>query len=81
MLVSSSCVINLCVFLASGEDILEDDDYFTCITKAFETIGTAAKRRAYDSVDPFFADEVPDVIKDNSKDFLKTFTQVKKLEN
>jgi len=59
-----------------GEEILNDDDYFTCITKAFETIGTATKRRAYDSVDPFFNDEVPDVIKDNSKDFLKTFTQV-----
>merc|ERR1712001_673983 len=59
-----------------GEVILNDDDYFTCITKAFETIGTATKRRAYDSVDPFFNDEVPDVIKDNSKDFLKTFTQV-----
>merc|ERR1712051_305712 len=36
-----------------GEEILNDDDYFTCITKAFETIGTATKRRAYDSVDPF----------------------------
>jgi len=58
-----------------GEEVLGDDDYFTCITKAFETIGTAIKRRAYDSIDPFFNDDVPDVIKENSKDFLKTFTQ------
>merc|ERR1712083_1092901 len=37
-----------------GEDIREDDDYFTCITNAFENLGTANKRRAYDSVDPVF---------------------------
>ena len=46
-----------------GEDIREDDDYFTCITNAFENLGTANKRRAYDSVDPLFDDEIPDVIK------------------
>lgn len=25
---------------AKGEDIKPDDDYFTCITKAYETLGT-----------------------------------------
>merc|ERR1712223_2367350 len=59
-----------------GEEIREDDDYFTCITNAFENLGTANKRRAYDSVDPLFDDEIPDVIKDNSKDFIATFAPV-----
>ena len=61
---------------AQGEDIREDDDYFTCITKAFENLGTASKRRAFDSVDPLFDDEIPDPIKDNSKDFFATFAPV-----
>merc|ERR1712156_870611 len=59
-----------------GEEIREDDDYFTCITKAFENLGVSNKRRAYDSVDPLFDDEIPDVIKDNSKDFISTFAPV-----
>lgn len=25
---------------AQGEDVRTDDDYFTCITKAYETLGT-----------------------------------------
>lgn len=45
---------------ALGEDIREDDDYFTCITKAFETLGVPSKRRAYDSIDPEFDNDVPD---------------------
>lgn len=45
---------------ALGEEIREDDDYFTCITKAFEVLGVPNKRRAYDSVDPEFEDEIPD---------------------
>ena len=60
-----------------GEDIREDDDYFTCITRAFETLGTAVKRRAFDSVDPLFDDDVPDQIKDGSRtDFFSTFKPV-----
>ena len=45
-------------------------------TKAFENLGVSNKRRAYDSVDPLFDDEIPDVIKDNSKDFISTFAPV-----
>ena len=32
------------------QEIKEDDDYFTCITKAFEILGNPVKRRSYDSV-------------------------------
>lgn len=43
-----------------GEEIRADDDYFTCITKAWETLGNPVKRRSYDSVDPYFNDSLPD---------------------
>ncbi len=57
-----------------GEDIREGDDYFTCITAAFENLGTANKRRAFDSVDPLFDDEIPDAIKDSSsRNFFQDF--------
>lgn len=45
---------------AMGEEIRADDDYFTCITKAWEMLGNAIKRRSYDSVDPYFDDNIPD---------------------
>lgn len=46
---------------AMGEEIRADDDYFTCITKAWETLGNPVKRRSYDSVDPYFNDNLPDL--------------------
>jgi len=63
---------------ALGEDIREDDDYFTCITKAFEILGVPSKRRAYDSVDPEFDDQIPDqfsTTKQTKKDFFSTFAE------
>ncbi|XP_001602926.2 dnaJ homolog subfamily C member 2 isoform X1 [Nasonia vitripennis] len=45
---------------AMGEEIRADDDYFTCITKAWETLGNPVKRRSYDSVDPYFNDNLPE---------------------
>ncbi|XP_012223305.1 dnaJ homolog subfamily C member 2 [Linepithema humile] len=45
---------------AMGEEIRPDDDYFTCITRAWETLGNQIKRRSYDSVDPYFNDNLPD---------------------
>lgn len=45
---------------ALGEEIRPDDDYFTCITRAWETLGNPMKRRSYDSVDPYFNDDLPD---------------------
>ncbi|XP_037315683.2 dnaJ homolog subfamily C member 2 [Pungitius pungitius] len=45
---------------AAGEQIVEgDNDYFTCITKAMETLSDPVKRRAFDSVDPTFDNSVP----------------------
>lgn len=48
---------------AAGEEIREDDDYFTCITKAFEILGNSVKRRSFDSVDPLVDDDVPEMKK------------------
>lgn len=42
-----------------GETINPDDDYFTCITRAYEFLGVPAKRRSYDSIDPTFNDDFP----------------------
>uniref|UniRef100_A0A1I8P0R5 Uncharacterized protein n=1 Tax=Stomoxys calcitrans TaxID=35570 RepID=A0A1I8P0R5_STOCA len=44
---------------AKGEEVKTDDDYFTCITKAYEILGTPKTRRSYDSVDPEFDDGFP----------------------
>ncbi|XP_017862864.1 PREDICTED: dnaJ homolog subfamily C member 2 [Drosophila arizonae] len=44
---------------AKGEEVITDDDYFTCITKAYEILGTPKTRRSYDSVDPEFDDGFP----------------------
>lgn len=58
---------------AAGEDIKDDDDYFSCITKAFEILGNPQKRRSFDSVDPLFDDDVPEVLKNSKDDFFKKF--------
>lgn len=47
---------------AAGETVKEDD-YFSCITTAFETLINPERRKAFDSVDPTFDDGVPNVIK------------------
>ena len=55
----------------------EDDDYFSCITKAFDILGNPVKRKAFDSVDPLFDDSVPDALKkDNKESFYKVFAPV-----
>lgn len=62
---------------AAGEEIKEDDDYFSCITKALEVLGNPQKRRSFDSVDPTFNDDIPDVFKKESKDdFISVFGPV-----
>lgn len=58
---------------ALGEDIRTDDDYFTCITMAYETLGNLTKRRSYDSVDPEFDNAVPSG-GDLKEDFFKLFS-------
>nr|CAH7728239.1 unnamed protein product [Callosobruchus chinensis] len=56
---------------ASGEDV-KQDDYFTCITMAYETLGNPLRRRAYDSVDPEFDNNIPSG-SDLKGDFYETF--------
>ncbi|KAL3286675.1 hypothetical protein HHI36_001172 [Cryptolaemus montrouzieri] len=58
---------------AAGEEIKDDDDYFTCITMAYETLGNFQKRRAYDSVDPEFDNNLPSPIELKS-DFFRIFS-------
>lgn len=54
-----------------------DEDYFTCIIKAYEQLGISElKRRAYDSVDPLFDDSIPDEKQINSSNFFETFNCV-----
>jgi len=63
----------------AGEEVKEDDDYFSCITKAFEILGSPVNRRAFDSVDPLFNDDVPDALKKEKQgDFFKVFLPVLK---
>ncbi|KJH52230.1 DnaJ domain protein [Dictyocaulus viviparus] len=43
-----------------GESCFIGEDYFTCITKAYEQLGVSeSKRHAYDSVDQYFDDFIP----------------------
>lgn len=57
----------------AGEEIREEDDYFTCITRAYETLGTPAKRVSFDSVDPLFDEEIPDGKISKPEKFFKVF--------
>ncbi|ENN71806.1 hypothetical protein YQE_11540, partial [Dendroctonus ponderosae] len=57
---------------ALGEEIKPDDDYFTNITMAYETLGTLARRRAFDSVDPEFDNDIP-TSSELKKDFYDVF--------
>ncbi|XP_070558793.1 dnaJ homolog subfamily C member 2-like [Ptychodera flava] len=53
-----------------------DDDYFSCITKAYEILGNPQKRKSYDSVDPEFDDFVPFANQESKDNFYKVFTPV-----
>uniref|UniRef100_A0A1B0FA59 Uncharacterized protein n=1 Tax=Glossina morsitans morsitans TaxID=37546 RepID=A0A1B0FA59_GLOMM len=59
---------------AKGEEIDTDNDYFTCITKAYEILGTSKTRRSYDSVDPKFDDSLP-TQHDIENNFYPSFNQ------
>lgn len=50
-----------------------EDDYFTCITRAYEVLGSFAKRRSFDSVDPEFDESVPPVTQENKDNFFAVF--------
>lgn len=59
-----------------GEKVQGDDDYFTCITKAWETLGNKLKRRAYDSIDPKFDNSIPSKDMAKKSDFFDLFGPV-----
>lgn len=60
---------------AQGEEIRSDDDYFTCITKAYETLGIPNKRKSYDSIDPQFDDSIPSSAEIKKEGFIKAFAK------
>lgn len=60
----------------AGEAVRLDDDYFSCITKAYEILGNPIKRRGFDSVDPLFDDDIPDVKKENKDTFIEVYGPV-----
>lgn len=63
-----------------GENINPDDDYFTCITRAYEFLGVPLKRRSYDSVDAHFNDDLP-TQSEIDKDFYKSLGPCFKLNS
>ncbi|XP_023936552.1 dnaJ homolog subfamily C member 2 [Bicyclus anynana] len=58
---------------ALGEEVRSDDDYFTCITKAYEILGSPKSRRSYDSVDREVDDSIPSTSDIKKDGFFKTF--------
>lgn len=61
---------------SKGLQVREDDDYFTCITKAYEILGNPVKRRSYDSVDHHFNNEIPSVSSTSKENFYAAFGPV-----
>ncbi|KAG8181899.1 hypothetical protein JTE90_026058 [Oedothorax gibbosus] len=60
----------------AGEKVKDlDHDYFSCITKAYEILGTS-KRQSYDSVDPEFDDDIPPSNNYSKENFFELFTPV-----
>jgi len=50
-----------------------NEEAFTCIQKAYELLYTVEGKRAYDSVDPMFDNEVPNVTEHNKQNFHEIF--------
>nr|CDJ82179.1 Heat shock protein DnaJ and Myb domain containing protein [Haemonchus contortus] len=60
-----------------GEALPAGEDYFTCITKAYEQLGMSeAKRQAYDSVDHKFNDAIPSEKSVNKDNFFSELAPV-----
>ncbi|KAK2158365.1 hypothetical protein LSH36_172g04007 [Paralvinella palmiformis] len=53
-----------------------EEDYFTCITRAYEILGVPSKRRSYDSIDPEFDDSIPSVNAESKEHFYESFRPV-----
>ncbi|KIH54841.1 DnaJ domain protein [Ancylostoma duodenale] len=60
-----------------GDPLPAGEDYFTCITKAYEQLGMSeAKRQAYDSVDHKFNDSIPNEKSINKDNFFSELAPV-----
>lgn len=51
----------------------KERDFFACITKAHEILSNPVKRMSFDSVDPTFKEDVPQISDKNKKHFYKVF--------
>ncbi|KAJ9587209.1 hypothetical protein L9F63_019289, partial [Diploptera punctata] len=58
---------------ARGEEVHPDDDYFTCITRAYDILGNPRNRRSYDSVDPQFDNSLPVINEHSRNNFYEVF--------
>ncbi|KAK3746032.1 hypothetical protein QZH41_012984, partial [Actinostola sp. cb2023] len=56
--------------------LVTNEDYFMCITKANDTLSNRNRRRAYDSVDSTFDDDVPPMNNNNKANFFEVFDSV-----
>ncbi|KJE98126.1 zuotin, variant [Capsaspora owczarzaki ATCC 30864] len=54
----------------------DEDNFFKCLKKANEILSDTVKRRSYDSVDPTFNNNVPEVTDKNKKNFFAVFGPV-----
>lgn len=65
-----------------GESINPDDDYFTCITRAYEILGNSTRnsRKSYDSIDPLFNDDLP-TLSEVEKDFFGVLGPIFKMNS
>ncbi|CAG2119875.1 unnamed protein product, partial [Medioppia subpectinata] len=66
---------------ADGQVIDLDLDYYSCLTKAYEILGDAIKRRSYDSIDETFDDEIPANNAANKADFYRVYGNAFKLNS
>lgn len=57
-------------------NVVKDDDYFTCISKAYEILGNPVKRRSYDSVDEEFDNTIPTNCANSKQNFFTVFAPV-----
>ena len=61
---------------AEPKELSSEDQHFQCIVKAYEILSNPVKRKAYDSIDPFFDDSIPDSSEVKKVDFFELFGSV-----